>query len=553
MAKIRAFIFRRHDILILTVVAISVLLPYLFVHNIYNQDDFLFHKNRLLMFYQAVATHFDFHPMVFGTMARGYGYAADLFYPSLWTLPFVIFYYFGFGFIASYYGLLLVYVMATALISYYCALSFFKKRQQALFAALLYTTSSYYAIDLFIRGALGEAMVYSFVPLFFLGFYRLVTDQKYGVLITGIALGIIANIHFLSVYMIVGIVIIFNLLLLVQKKYSLRFLYRQTAAYMLAVALSASVILPIMEQMMDSGYQFMGEGRMAPQGLSYSLGSLISNSFSNSAGVWQNLAPNVGPILVITLIYAGLHFGRMAARTRQLFLIASSFFVLSSNLLFWSFADKTLLAKIQFEWRLLTFATLFTVLLLTTLVGKTKYQVGLMVLSVLLTVTFNFKTLANFQNMGIHATTDQQFSSYGNEIIGGGEEFVPNGINYDKPPKHFQTRQVAADKTTIIPTEIGDTIYQAYHFPQTTTVIFPKYYYDGYHVTLSSGQRAKVFSHQGYVAARIPKGQGTYLLTYKKTALQRFSILLASFAWLLAAVAAILLIARHRIFKSSRN
>ncbi|EHN59801.1 hypothetical protein [Oenococcus kitaharae] len=552
MAKIRTFVCRRHDILILVAVAVSVLLPYLFARQIYNQDDFLFHKNRLLMFYQAVATHFDFHPMVFDTMARGYGYAADLFYPSLWTLPFVIFYYFGFGFIASYYGLLLVYVIATAVISYYCGLSFFKKRQQALFAAVLYTTSSYYAIDLFVRGALGEAMVYSFVPLFFLGFYRLVTNQKYGVLITGIALGTIANIHFLSVYMIVGIVIIFNLLLLIQRKYSLRFLYRQTAAYSLAVILSASVILPILEQMIHGSYRFMGEDRMAPQGLTYLLGSLISNSFSNNAGVWQNLAPNIGPILVITLIYAGLRFGRMAAKTRQLFLIASSFFVLSSNLLFWSFADKTPLAKIQFEWRLLTFATLFAVILLTMLVGKTKYQVGLMVLSVLLTMTFNFRTLTNFQNMGIHATTDQQFSSYGNEIIGGGEEFVPNGINYDKPPKHFQTRQITAGKTIIIPTEMGDTIYQSYHFPKATTVIFPKYYYYGYRVTLSSGQRAKVFSHQGYAAARIPKGQGTYLLAYEKTPLQNFSILLASFAWLLTAFG-ILLIIKHRIFKSFRN
>ncbi len=547
MAKLHSFLYRRHDILILMIVSLAVLTPYLFMHKIYNQDDFLFHKNRLLAFYQAVINHHDLHPMVFASMARGFGYAADLFYPSLFTLPFVLFYYLGFGFIGSYYGLLLVFVFLTALISYYSALDYFKHQNQALLFSVLYTTATYYLTDLFIRGALGESMAYSFMPLFLIGLYRLYQNKKLGIILIGLALGTVANIHFLSTYMMIGLIIALNIYLLIVKKNSWHFIYRQFLAYALSIMLSISVTLPVIEQMIHEKYQFMTDNYMARNGLTYSLGSLITSSISNSAGVWQYISPNIGPVLLATLVFAIFNYKKLNNQNRLLFLISSVLFVLSSNLLFWSFSKNTIFARIQFEWRLLTFVTIFSALLLASLVKQSKYQIIIIVVSILLSITFNFTTLNNFKIGKIHASTDSQFSKYGNEIIGGGEEFIPMQVNYDKPKKYFQmiTNPDSNHKIKKVPKLVEAITKSHYIFPAKVTFVFPKYYYYGYELILNNKHVIHTYSYKGYVAANMPKGSGQYRLVYRKTFIQEISIVISSLSWLILAI--------YLIFTSIKN
>lgn len=64
--------------------------PFIWQQQIYNQDDFLFHKARLLAYYTAVVHEHTLVPRVLATMAGGFGYAADMFYNSLALLPFVV-------------------------------------------------------------------------------------------------------------------------------------------------------------------------------------------------------------------------------------------------------------------------------------------------------------------------------------------------------------------------------------------------------------------------------------------------------------------------------
>ncbi|MHC9532149.1 hypothetical protein ACVPPR_01645 [Dellaglioa sp. L3N] len=244
-------------ILLFLGISILVILPFVLSNKIYVNDDFLFHKNRLLAYYHSVVVNKDLHPMIFGSMAKGYGYAADLFYPSYILLPFVFFYYLGFGFIKAYYLLLATYTLATLIIGFYTAQHFFKNRRTALLATIAYTCGTYRLMDLFIRGDLGEIGAFIFLPLVVLGFHMVYKNEKKGILVLAIGLGLITGIHPMTTLICVYIIGITNIYLIIKKRSTIAFMKRQFDAYLFAIILSCATVLPILEQMAHEKYNFM--------------------------------------------------------------------------------------------------------------------------------------------------------------------------------------------------------------------------------------------------------------------------------------------------------
>ncbi|WP_162207910.1 hypothetical protein [Lacticaseibacillus sharpeae] len=134
--------------------------PFIWQQQIYNQDDFLFHKARLLAYYTAVVHEHTLVPRVLATMAGGFGYAADMFYNSLALLPFVVLKALLGGFVVPYNLYLAGISVLTALTAYWCGRRVFAPRQSFVFAAL-YVTNTYRLIDMYVRGALGETIASS--------------------------------------------------------------------------------------------------------------------------------------------------------------------------------------------------------------------------------------------------------------------------------------------------------------------------------------------------------------------------------------------------------
>ncbi|MFD1899915.1 hypothetical protein GQR36_07320 [Enterococcus termitis] len=95
-------------------------------------------------------------------MGLYFGYAADLFYPSILLLPFALFRLLGVSFVSSYYLYQLLISFATAVSAYYFLYSIKRTQKTALLFSCFYTLSTYRLIDQSVRAALGETLLYIF-------------------------------------------------------------------------------------------------------------------------------------------------------------------------------------------------------------------------------------------------------------------------------------------------------------------------------------------------------------------------------------------------------
>lgn len=115
---------------------------------------------------------------IIADFANGFGYSWDLFYGpfSEYVLIIlgIIFHSFGNGLkvlewlIVAFSGLFLYKLVYE--ITYH--------RKTALLAAMIYITAPYFFTDLYIRHSLGECMAFMWIPLVFLGLYRLFNTEK---------------------------------------------------------------------------------------------------------------------------------------------------------------------------------------------------------------------------------------------------------------------------------------------------------------------------------------------------------------------------------------
>lgn len=502
-------------LMVLLFIGISILtvMPFLLEHKINVNDDFLFHKNRLLSYYHSVMVNKDFHPMIFDGMAKGYGYATDLFYPSYSLLPFVLFYSLGLGFIASYYLLIGTYTFATLLVGFYAAQHFFKNRRTALLATVVYACSTYRLGDLFIRGDLGEAGAFIFLPLVILGFYKVYKNEKHGILTLALGLGLVTSIHPMTTLICVYIIGLINVYVLIKKEKSIEFVKRQFDAYLFAIILASATVFPVLEQMASEKYNFMGHHSLWGTGLDFSLSKLVYGSMSNAAGVWNNSSPNVGPLLMLAVIVGLFMYKSSLPIIKRLLIITILFMVGSTNLLIWPMLKDSWFSNIQFEWRILIFATLFGSLLLAKMseTNQHKYFKSLIFLILMLAMTFNFSVSNNFKANNL-TLTNQNITKKYNTAIGGGLDYLPKDINY----KALREKKSSG----------------SFDFDQLTIVVFPKIYYKGYVIQTDKNKTIPTYASHGLVAAKILPGKMVYQVVYKKTLIQKVSGYITLLSWL---------------------
>lgn len=181
--------------------------------------DIWFHLARV----ESLVTAFsngDWFPRIFPQMYDGFGYAVSLFYsdfflyiPALLTLA-------GLNVLTSYkiYNALIVF--ATVFSAYYCAGKLLRNNFSAALTAMVYAGSSYFAVDLFVRGALGESQAFVFLPFALLGMYNAVygdeTDRT--PLVIGFAgLVLSHNLSLMLTAVLFAVFLIFNIVRLIKQ------------------------------------------------------------------------------------------------------------------------------------------------------------------------------------------------------------------------------------------------------------------------------------------------------------------------------------------------
>ena len=350
-------------------------------------------------------------------------------------------------------------ILVSAVAMYFLAERFFGKKIGVL-AGLLYIYFPYHAVNIYVRGALGELFAYAFLPLVFLGLFKIhyakINAQPLkliipSVFLSSVSIALVILSHNLSAFMLFLFIAIFIIVSIISSQEKLQrlvvyftvlvFAFLFSAFYSVPAALESNftnvnsqvgggaayydhfICLP---QLWDSQWGFGGSIKGCADGLSFRLGKL-----------------NIGLLAISLPVF--IFFIRRIKQKNFIFLTAVGFFLAS---IFMSLEQSRLIWErlpyidfLQYPWRFLNFAGLFMVVLLAYiffLFEKTISVRSAMVYSILLIIgifVLNLKlfTPQSFLNKSSAAYTDKQSLVFSVSKIS--DEYMPK---YFEKPKSLE-------------------------------------------------------------------------------------------------------------------
>ncbi|EOL44165.1 hypothetical protein [Enterococcus caccae] len=526
--------YKKRIIILFILLSISILsiFPYFFNNYIFSQDDLIFHRTRLENYTQAIR-HWDFFPRVFPTMGLNFGYAADLFYPSILLLPFALFRIVGFAFVPSYYMYQVLISFITATTAYYFLYSIKRSEKLALVFSCLYTLSSYRLIDQSVRGALGETLAFAFLPLFVLGVYSLFYTDKHRWQLLAVGMSLLIASHLITALYSFVFLILF--ILVNWKKCHQTQITGLIQAGFLTIGLSAWFLFPYLEQVNHLTFNFSNT-TLWPSGLNFSLANLLINSIANVSAPFTELKPNIGLLLIVFVIISGIHFRHLTSVNKRLMWVTFLMIILATNLFPWGLFKVSILAKIQFPWRLLLFATFFASLLATSLIEQfrllsTKNVLLIIAISSFLTLGFNVNNLVQSTTQNNITVTNKNFSDFYESEIGHGKEYLVKDTDFKKyfaAPGLFIDGIPYASSPNQINNDYNHSTYTV-QLNRTQEVQLPKFYYKGYEVIVNR-KVVNSYNKNGLVTVTLGSGVHSIDIFYKKTMIQKVSVLFSLFS-----------------------
>ena len=369
---------RKKTILMLTGIIAAVSLP-LAIPGIPHGHDLEFHCLRTEALVQAIrAGQF---PVRFSTFPLwGLGYPLSIYYNDIFLYFPALLRMLGFGVTSAYKIYLFSVNVLTVLLSYFCFRKFSKDRETAMLLTLLYASSAYRLVNLYVRAAAGEYTAQAFLPLLGLVFYRIYTRQTDSrremaeniLMLAGALSGFIAS-HIPIVIMSLFIMVLVCLSLF-RKTFRKQTLLTFAAAAVLTILLNLYYIVPFVDyyfhvptnisDLVENARSIIQQRGAYPAQL-FTFFRNVSGDSGDSAAERLMLTPGL-PLMLLYLMGLVRFFmrGKLSGSGCFLLLSASLTLWLSTNLFPWNRFTFHVpfwryLAQIEFPWRFLTIAVLF--------------------------------------------------------------------------------------------------------------------------------------------------------------------------------------------------
>lgn len=248
-----------------------------------------------------------------------------------------------------------------------------------LLSALLYLYAPYHAVNLYVRGAIGELWAYGLIPLVFLGFYKLFSaiqseDKRkiwYWIGISGFAYAALILSHNLTAFIVTPfLVILIILFCIVLKRQHISFIHL-IYAFCFGLLFSAFYWLPAILELSYTNVGSILGGGSNPKDHFVCLSQLWTSNwgFAGSApGCIDGMSFMIGKMHIILALgsFFGALFWKKGVKKNIFFilfigLVLSVFLMLSISRSFWE--SVPIMMYIQFPWRYLTMASFFSSLL----------------------------------------------------------------------------------------------------------------------------------------------------------------------------------------------
>ena len=229
----------------LLITAIAVV-PFFF-SGIYRGADLQFHLSRFDGILTAIADK-QFPLALYPYKNFGFGYPSPLFYSDTFLIvPAILRGIIGLPLVTTYKIFVAICVFVTVFSLMYCINRMVGHRTSAICASVLFVLCNYYQTDLFVRCALGEIIVFMFLPWLIFNIYRFIYERKNNFIVLGMLFAAIANAHIIT---FVLSVVLFGVFLLLNYKIVFRKerIICLAKAVLVGFGLAFSFLIPMVEQ-----------------------------------------------------------------------------------------------------------------------------------------------------------------------------------------------------------------------------------------------------------------------------------------------------------------
>ena len=374
--------------IILSLAAIILLSSYpLFINYLIVGHDIPFHLNRIDGIKEGLQSG-TFPVKIYPMILFDQGYAVGVFYgDTLLYFP-ALLRIFGMNIQSAYQMFVFVINAATAIISYFCFKKLLRSDKWGLCASMIYTLSTYRLINVYSRGAVGEFSSMMFLPILFLGFYNIYTQEKGKfnwklAILPAIGLSGIIQTHTLSGIM-VGIFIILTCIILITKTLRPQFFFTLLLTLGLTLLLNAGFLVPFIDYYFTEDFIInsseWGEASIQNYGLFITqIFGLFFDADGPTSSTIYGIKSEFAPVLGITLsigFFVCIYYLFMTQKEERknssfklivfTFICATLAIFMASYFFPWDAIANScklgtsLVSSIQFPWRFLSMATLFT-------------------------------------------------------------------------------------------------------------------------------------------------------------------------------------------------
>lgn len=449
MKKLQSIPFEKFTWLVLPVFAFILMLPFLNPELVIRGHDTELHLNRVVGFVEALKSG-QIPAKVYPNAVNGFGYGWGIFYPPLSVMVPGAFVMLGLDLDIAFKLFLWITLSLSGVFMYQLVMDLSESKEQSLVTALLYITCPYLLSDIIIRSAVGESLVFVFLPLLFRGFYSLLYGDRSKAYWVAVGFAGLAFSHVIGLVLSVMVSAVF-LLFHLRRLWNWGVIKPLLIWSLIAVLLSAGFLVPLAEHMLFHDYTIE---HLTDTELTYQMSAYPSQIFSsefvfhmsNYLGDFEEMPFTLGLIslgLLVSglLVFRSLISHRLAVFYLAALLILGATIFMSTVLFPWRQAGA--LAFIQFPWRFLIFSVFFICLLNGWIFAELNrgsiqpVAIALLALISLVSVSplldiyvhENIYFKPQYGNYRYHNFMADEGVIYNGTFMGGAREYFPTGVD----------------------------------------------------------------------------------------------------------------------------
>ncbi|CUW17474.1 hypothetical protein C122C_1632 [Leuconostoc gelidum subsp. gasicomitatum] len=318
---------------------------------VYSGADLQFHLNRI----HEIVSQFQSGrvSLISYSSFNSVGSGVEYFYPSLTLIPAVLTFLVIKNAVMAYYISLLIYGVMTFAVAQYSFNSILKDKWLSTLSSVMFSLSAYRVFSIIGVSAFGEFLAIAWLPLIFLGYYRVIQRRSWRTL--WIAMTLMAYTHLLSLLLTVVILIIttFIRLLLNYKSVIGELPYYIKAILSFSFSFLAFLV-PFLILTKDN--QIVSPDSV----LHYQWAKSFAGYYVSSIRLLSTRT--LGFVFVAALIGMFFMWHHFSKKTRLYFWIGIILTFISSSDFPWFIVEHSFISILQFPYRILPFAILFLTL-----------------------------------------------------------------------------------------------------------------------------------------------------------------------------------------------